>query len=235
MKFSVIASVLAVATAASAATVAPTAPCGGQEVVAKVNDTCESIAKAANINLVEFVKLNALEGVDCSALTEGQKYCVKTPTRVHKRNWFYKTEGLTGAKLALAKKKIASAKKVATTKKATTTTKKAVTTTKKAVTTTKKATTTTKAATSSTSGQQSKPGDDWSSTPANAPSNAVRHITPSCTKYATVDSSYNACEDFASKNGITQTQLFSWNAGLHGFGSHECDNLDDGKAYCVAV
>jgi hypothetical protein len=169
--------------------------------------------------------LNILNGVDCSALTEGEKYCVQIPTRVHKRNWFYKTENLTGAKLALAKKKIAAAKKAGA----------SVATKKAAATTTKKVASTSKAASTTANTKQSKPGDSWSSTPANAPANAVKHIIPTCTKYATVDSSYNACEDFSSKNGITQTELFSWNAGLHGFGKHECDNLDDGKAYCVAI
>lgn len=154
-------------------------------------------------------------------MVPGEKYCVKRNIRHNKRNWFYKTKGLTGSKLALAKKKIASANaaKKTTTKKATTTKK---TTTKKATTTTKKA---------STSVTQSKPGDDWSSTPANAPSNAVRHIISNCTKYATVDSSDSWCGPFAEKYGITEAQLYDWNAGLH----KTCDNLDDGKAYCVAA
>ncbi|KAG0167673.1 hypothetical protein DFQ29_000308 [Apophysomyces sp. BC1021] len=50
-----------------------------------------------------------------------------------------------------------------------------------------------------------------------------------------VTSADNGCADVASKNGITLDQLYGWNTGLHHKGEHICDNLDDGKAYCVGV
>ncbi|KAI8385777.1 hypothetical protein BD560DRAFT_384313 [Blakeslea trispora] len=205
MKFTVAAAAIALASVVSA-------KCQNEYIVKK-GDTCDSIGEA----------INAVPGGFNCILEEGYTICVdetvQKDQKVEKREWFYKTKGLRGKKLALAKKKIASAKKQKkTTKK---------TTKKAAKKTTKKA--------SSGKVSQSHPGDDWSSTPANAPSNAVRHIISTCNKYATVKASDSWCEPFAKKNGITSAQLFAWNAGLHSSGKHLCDNLDDGKAYCVGI
>lgn len=200
-------------------------------LIAKDGDNCRSVAIEYKATVRDIYRWNFVGdnySGDCTSFTAGEKYCVKVNNNLRKRNWFYKTQGMTGTKLALAKKKIASAKSKSAAAAAKTT-KKAATTTKKATSTTKKATTTTSA--SSATATQSKPGDDWSSTPANAPSNAVRHIISTCTKYATVTSSDSWCGPFAEKYGITEDQLYAYNAFLH----KTCDNLDDGKAYCVGV
>ncbi|OBZ89774.1 hypothetical protein A0J61_02176 [Choanephora cucurbitarum] len=209
MKFTVAAATLALVSAVSAKCL--------NEYTVKATDDCESLSIVLG---VENGKFNCTQ-------QPGDVICLDKPA-VEKRDWFYKTKGLRGKKLALAKKKIASAKKhKKTTKKA------AKKTTKKvAKKTTKKAST---GKSSSGKASQSRPGDNWSSTPANAPSNAVRHIISTCTKYATVKSSDSWCEPFAQRNGITAAQLYSWNAGLHSSGKHVCDNLDDGRAYCVGV
>ncbi|KAI9011872.1 hypothetical protein CLU79DRAFT_839304 [Phycomyces nitens] len=60
------------------------------------------------------------------------------------------------------------------------------------------------------------------------------HTDPNCKKYYTVLAN-DGCESVAKKNGITQAQLFKYNTGLHHVGEHLCDNLDTGRAYCVAV
>ncbi|KAI8636054.1 hypothetical protein BD408DRAFT_448729 [Parasitella parasitica] len=215
MKFTLVTLAVAIASVSAAL------PDCAKESVAKAGDTCKSLAsQEQNVSAQNILKWNALEVSDCSALTSGQSYCVQPNNRYRKRSWFYKTKGLSGQKLELAKKKIVSAKAKKSSKK---TSKKSTKKTPKK--TTKKPTTTKKS--------QSKPGDDWSSTPANAPSNAVRHIVSTCTKYSTVTKNDSWCGDFSKRNGINIASLYSWNAGLHGPGKHECDNLDDGRAYCV--
>ncbi|GAN04977.1 hypothetical protein MAM1_0078d04445 [Mucor ambiguus] len=223
--------------AVAAATVSAAVPNCVQKYTAKEGDNCRSVAGEHKVSLQQLYRWNFITNDspagDCSAFQAGETYCVKVDNRLRKRNWFYKTQGLTGQKLDLAKQKIAAAKAKKSTKKTTKKTSKK-TTKKSTKKTTKKSTkkTTTKKP-STTKKTQSKPGDDWSSTPANAPSNAVRHIISTCTKYSTVTSKDSWCGDFSKRNGISMTQLYSWNAGLHGPGKHECDNLDDGKAYCV--
>ncbi|KAG1053222.1 hypothetical protein G6F43_004692 [Rhizopus delemar] len=216
MKFTIAATALTLATAVSAFS-----PCV-KEVVAKADDTCNSIASSHGIPTADFLALNA--DVACDKLVAGEAYCVQALPKHDKRDSY------TGHKIALAKKK-ASKKGKKTTKKGKKTTKKAKKTTKKGKKTTKK---TTKSS-SNSKASQSRPGDNWSSTPKNAPSNAVRHIISTCNKYSTVKSSDSWCGDFSKRNGITTTQLYDWNAGLHRSGSHECDNLDDGRAYCVGI
>ncbi|KAG1049367.1 hypothetical protein G6F43_008305 [Rhizopus delemar] len=225
MKFAIAATALAFVSAASALST----NCG-EEYIAKEGDTCSSIAADKKISIQSLYRLNVdnLNIGDCTALEAGKPYCVKAGS-LGKRTWFYKTQGLTGKKLALAKKKAASFKKHSK-KSSKKTTKK---TTKKSSKKTTKKTTTKKSSSSKVT--QSRPGDDWSSTPASAPSNAVRHIISTCNKYSTVTSSDSWCGDFAKRNGISTTQLYNWNAGLHRSGSHVCDNLDDGRAYCVGT
>ncbi|CEP07032.1 hypothetical protein [Parasitella parasitica] len=218
MKFTLITLAVAIASVSAAL------PNCAKEVVAQEGDTCQSLAsQVQGVSAHDILKRNGLEVSDCSALVAGQSYCAQPSIR--KRSWFYKTKGLSGQKLELAKKKIASAKANKSNKKASkkaskkSTKKSAKKTSKKPATNTKKT--------------QSKPGDDWSSTPANAPSNAVRHIVSTCTKYSTVTKNDSWCGDFSKRNGISIANLYKWNAGLHGPGKHECDNLDDGNAYCV--
>ncbi|CAO3690178.1 hypothetical protein G6F70_001570 [Rhizopus microsporus] len=218
MKFTLIATAVALATAVSAL------PNCHKEYVAKKGDTVASVAKQHGVSIQSLYRWNAGNIDNSHELTENAVYCVNSA--LGKRSWFYKTEGLSGQKLALAKKKAAAAKKH---------TKKVKKTTKKVKKTTKKAKKTTKKAGSNGKVIQSRPGDDWSSTPKNAPSNAVRHIISTCNKYSTVTSKDSWCGDFAKRNGISTSDLYKWNAGLHGPGKHECDNLDDGRAYCVGV
>ncbi|KAI7848202.1 hypothetical protein BDC45DRAFT_541218 [Circinella umbellata] len=63
----------------------------------------------------------------------------------------------------------------------------------------------------------------------------VNKAAADCTWYYVITAADSGCVDVAEKNGITAQQLYSYNKNLHSKGVHECDNLDDGKAYCVSV
>ncbi|KAG1473361.1 hypothetical protein G6F56_000997 [Rhizopus delemar] len=206
MKFALAATALTIVSAVSAVCV--------DQYVAKVGDTCKSVAEKHDIAPEVFTKLNSELDVVCDKLEAGKTYCIAS---------------VLDKRAAKKSKKTTKHKKVTKHKKTT----KHKKNTKKAKKVTKKKTTTKKASSSKVS--QSRPGDNWSSTPKSAPSNAVRHIISTCTKYSTVKSSDSWCGDFAKRNSISTTQLYNWNAGLHRSGKHVCDNLDDGKAYCVAV
>ncbi|ORZ24519.1 hypothetical protein BCR42DRAFT_403117 [Absidia repens] len=44
-----------------------------------------------------------------------------------------------------------------------------------------------------------------------------------------------SCDGIAATFKITPDQFYAMNPGLHHAGDHLCDNLDDGKAYCVCT
>ncbi|CAO3599871.1 unnamed protein product [Absidia cylindrospora] len=44
-----------------------------------------------------------------------------------------------------------------------------------------------------------------------------------------------SCDGIAATFKITSDQFYAMNPGLHHAGDHLCDNLDDGKKYCVCV
>ncbi|KAI7862724.1 hypothetical protein BDF14DRAFT_1885784 [Spinellus fusiger] len=60
------------------------------------------------------------------------------------------------------------------------------------------------------------------------------HTAPNCKKYYVVKPG-DGCSIIAQKNKISEAQLYQYNTGLHHNAEHMCDNLDDGRAYCVAV
>ncbi|KAI9011874.1 hypothetical protein CLU79DRAFT_722539 [Phycomyces nitens] len=60
------------------------------------------------------------------------------------------------------------------------------------------------------------------------------HTNPNCKKYYVVQDQ-DSCDSVSKKNHISNQELYDYNTGLHRHGSHECDNLDTGKAYCVAI
>ncbi|KAI9263371.1 hypothetical protein BDA99DRAFT_510066 [Phascolomyces articulosus] len=63
----------------------------------------------------------------------------------------------------------------------------------------------------------------------------VNKADENCTWYYVITAADSGCADVASKNGITANDLYNLNRNLHREGVHECDNLDDGKAYCVST
>ncbi|KAI9258466.1 hypothetical protein BY458DRAFT_557934 [Sporodiniella umbellata] len=206
MKFAVAAAALTLASAVSAVCL--------QEYTAKANDTCQSVAQAHGVDVEVLSKLNSELSAVCNKLVAGKSYCIasglskrakKSKKPVHKKKVTKKAKKSSHKKPAKKHTKKPAAKKPAAKKPAAKT------------------------------GGQSHPGDTWSSTPKNAPKNAVRHITPNCKKYSTVTKKDSWCGDFAKRNGISTNNLYKWNAGLHSSGKHVCDNLDDGKAYCVGI
>ncbi|KAL0077175.1 carbohydrate-binding module family 50 protein [Phycomyces blakesleeanus] len=107
-----------------------------------------------------------------------------------------------------------------------TTKKSAKKTTKKAKKTTKKAKKTTKKAAKKTTKK--------AKSPKKASLNIANRTDPNCKKYHVVKST-DSCYSVAKVNNISLNKFYSLNLGLHHLGDHICDNLDTGKAYCVAV
>ncbi|KAI8069380.1 hypothetical protein BC940DRAFT_297586 [Gongronella butleri] len=45
----------------------------------------------------------------------------------------------------------------------------------------------------------------------------------------------DSCEGIAASYKLTPDEFYAMNPGLHHAGAHLCDNLDDGKPYCVCT
>ncbi|RUP45392.1 hypothetical protein BC936DRAFT_148244 [Jimgerdemannia flammicorona] len=61
-------------------------------------------------------------------------------------------------------------------------------------------------------------------------SQAAPKFNADCKRFHTVGAG-DSCASVATQYGITTTQLFSWNGGLH----TTCDNLDNGSLVCVSL
>ncbi|KAI8147374.1 hypothetical protein BJV82DRAFT_664613 [Fennellomyces sp. T-0311] len=63
----------------------------------------------------------------------------------------------------------------------------------------------------------------------------VNKANPNCKWFYVITAADTGCEDVATKNGIDVETLYDLNKNLHRFEPNTCDNLDDGKAYCVGI
>jgi hypothetical protein len=71
-------------------------------------------------------------------------------------------------------------------------------------------------------------------TSVTAPGPTQSGIVSSCNKYA-VPANAQGCYDFATANGITPAQLYSWNAVLGANGENCGSNFLGGEYYCVGI
>ncbi|KAH3941458.1 hypothetical protein HBI56_198660 [Parastagonospora nodorum] len=87
---------------------------------------------------------------------------------------------------------------------------------------------------SSGSGQTTPPSSPTITSVVGAPGPTQSGIISSCNKYA-LPANLQGCYDFASANGITPTQLYSWNAVLGSNGETCGSAFQAGEYYCVGI
>ncbi|KAI9007578.1 hypothetical protein CLU79DRAFT_891992 [Phycomyces nitens] len=181
--------------------------------VANPGESCNAISNQYSVSIDNLRKWN--HGLThnhkdrCATLFPGVPYCVLATKPKITRSLFKKRASKSSSK---DKKKV--------TKKVQKKPKKAKKTTKK---TTKKSAKKTKKTTKKTTKKASHAG-----------LNIANRTDPNCKKYHVVKST-DSCYSVAKANKISMNKFYSLNAGLHHLGDHICDNLDTGKAYCVAV
>ncbi|KAF9873538.1 hypothetical protein CkaCkLH20_08997 [Colletotrichum karsti] len=194
-------------------------------------DTCESLASAWGLSTDDFVKLNP--GVICPNLEAGKTYCVvgdSTPDQSTSSSLPPKISSTTSTTSAVLTTTTVSSTTIkttpststmplATSKTTSVTTILPSTTSQTTSTTTSKPITTTQSTTMKTS---------TAAAPSNSPT--MPGAASNCNKWYKITSG-DTCDVVATKNGITVTQLRSWNTQIN----TSCSNLWADYYVCTGV